>query len=132
MYKHTITIENMTGEMNDKETQAFETISEISKNLQRLQSEHACFIILETSPPINNVNFIQVLNWRYKKGIFKKHWVDSFIIEMEITKSDGSLAQWGTVIYDFDEIKNILTEYITLQKAPNFSLWEDISRKYLT
>jgi len=112
-----------------EEERFFSAISEISQDLQRLQNEAGAFVVLEVSPPINYVNYIQAANLSDTKGFFKKrHVITGYIIELNMTERDGSLTHYEYETKDFEEIEEILVEYISLLKTPNFSAWTDVSK----
>jgi len=107
----------------------FSTINEISQDLQRLQNEADAFVVLEVLPPVNYVNYIQAANLSDTKGFFKKRYIiTGYIIEVNMTDKDGSLKHYEYKTRDFEEVREVLVDYISLLKTPNFSTWADVSK----
>jgi hypothetical protein len=120
MYVYTINTE--TGE-----SRSFSHSNEILTDLEKLRSDDF-FVVIESSPPVGNVNFIQASNIPSKKGLFKKEMVSNYAIEIQITDEDGSLRQYSYDTRDFEEINSMLINYISFQQVPDFSLWCDITQ----
>jgi len=109
----------------------FSAISEISQDLQRLQNEVDAFVVLEVSPAINCVNYMQAANLSEAKGLFKKRQVvTGYTIEINLTEKDGSLKQYQYMTKDFEEIKGMLVDYASHLRIPDFSAWADVSKLY--
>ena len=114
-----------------EDERAFSAIGEIALDLQRLQNEADAFVVLKVSPPINDVNYIQAANCSYTKGFFKKrHVFGGYTIELNVKEKDGSVKHYAYETEDFEEIEEILVEYISRLKIPNLSTWTDVSKLY--
>jgi len=113
-----------------KDERSFSNVGEILQDLQRLQSEAHAFVVLEVSPAINNVTYIQAANHSYTKGLFsKKHIIETYTIELNITESSG-LKHYEYSSKDFKEIEKILVDYIDHLKTPDYSTWTDVTDVY--
>ena len=104
------------------------TSDEIPQELQRLQDEISSFVIIEVSPAIGGVNFIQVQNLRYKKGLFSREFVDLYGMELNISEADGSVKQYSSA-GDFQDVKDIFVAFIDRNKTPNYATWTDITEE---
>ena len=118
MYKYKI-------ENSDGITLTFTKENEIEFELARLKNEPDYFIIVESTPQIENINFIQVANNSHYKGLFKKRLTESYHIEMCVTNSAGTKQIYANPKNNstFEDTKKIITDYITLQKTPDYLNW---------
>jgi len=120
MYQYVITTDI-------KDERIFSDISEISQDLQRLQNDADAFVVLEVSPPVNSVNYLQVANISGTKGFFKKRDViKGYTVEINIAEKDGGFKQYQYMTEDFEEVKGMLVGYIGHLKTPDFSAWTDV------
>jgi len=117
MYK----FEVMYGESDQEKS--FTTISEIEFELAQLKDEIDYDLQFTITPPMENVDGIYVGNSSYYKGIFKKTLIRQYFVSINLLCPDGD-KDYDTFMHDFDEVKEMIRNFITARKLPDYSGWD--------
>ena len=110
------------GENNTKPT-----LVQIKKAIESLDAEKSNpFLVLETSDPINDSNFIQVL-----KIIDLENGNPSYFIEIQFNNSGSTekFLQYQKKTKDVNDVKVLFEEYFIKKNTPDISNWKDKTLK---
>lgn len=107
---------------NDQEREIAK-ISDIKYELGRLKDKENYTLGISSAPVMNDITELHVVNSSGYKGIFKKRYVVKYYIGVDLTYSHKSESH-GYFTEDFDEVQKVLTNFVELRKAPDYSGWE--------
>ena len=108
----------------DGEKKAFSQMSEIARELMQLKEQQGYTLGFTSTPIIDNVEELGILNSSYYKGIFVKTYIQSYYCEINFLYPDNTRRLYGYITGDFDEVNDIIYNFVVKQKIPDYSNWQ--------
>ena len=110
--------------IDDGEAKVITSIEEIEQDLEELNNMQASeendrHLFFKPMPPFCDVIEFSVSKSAETKGFFKKRLLQNYYFEINFKYPDGTAGLSCKIGFEFNEVKEILTNLINYQQLPN-------------
>ena len=116
-YKAIVSATGVNGTFKEK---TFTTLSEIEYEIKQLKDGKGYDLEISSTPRIQNIETFSVMNSSYHKGIFKKRYISSYLLEIALEEES-----YGRFTDNFEEVKELIQDFVNLQRIPDYSDWNN-------